>query len=330
MAKQDINLSLSDTSRERLKRSFQGCALLPTMQEDIGGAHAWRLRNGGFCSFDRQRTNSPHIHTDGYEICLVLDGSGKYLHGDTEYDLGPGDLFLANPGTVHEISSHKTADLLLGFFVFFAAEPGAELKELSQGGAAKAADDIIGRFLKSHAVIVGGCEDLAGYMRLLSREGVRPSAGGAFGTEMLWRGFAFECLDRLSALKASPGDERKRELPPLDKAIEFIRANASHPIGVEDLGKAAGLSSRQLRRLFRQELGCEARDMIADARIQRSLHLLSMRFSVNDVAKAIGESSQAQFCRLFKRRVGITPKEYQRTHAPRRASEQSARPSRLR
>lgn len=327
MPKPDINLPLSDTKAK--SSGFAGRALLQTSQEDIGGSHAWRLQNGSICSFSKQRTNSPHIHRDGYEVCLVLEGSGNYLHGGIEYPLGPGDLFLADPGVTHEISSHKTADLLLAFFVIFIGEPS--LDDNPKRAASNDADAIIGRFLEGHAVIAGDCGDLADYIRLLTRTGRRQSAGSAFGTEALWRGFAFECLDRLASVKAQADDGRRRALTPLDKAVAYLYANSNRKLGIEEVAKAASLSSRQLRRLFRDNLGCEVRDMVADAKIQRSLHLLSMRFSVNEVAKAIGESNQAQFCRLFKRRVGVTPKEYQLTHAPKSlATAQSTKPSRIR
>lgn len=318
MMESDINLPLSDIK----EFSFQGRELLPTMQEDLSGAYAWRLRNGSVCSFREKRTNSPHSHPDGFETCLVLEGRGEYLHGGEKLPLGPGDLFLANPNVVHEISSHKTGDLLLAFFVFYAQKADFEERQPGKAGM------LIERFLSGHSVLASGCEDLADYAKLLTRRG--RSCSPELGVDTLWRAFAFECLERLCAVKTAPEGGRRRELPPLDKALEYMRENASRPIGAEDLAKAAGLSSRQLRRLVKSEMGCEMRDLIADARIQRSLHLLSMRFSVSEVAKAIGESSQAQFCRLFKRRVGVTPKEYQMTHAPRRSAEQSARPSRLR
>ena len=310
MAKTAINLSISDIRAKKSGAGFNAPCLLPTTQESIDGAYAWNLRSGNFCSFRVQRTNSPHIHLEGHEICLVLEGNGAYRHGAEEYTLEKGDLFLADP--------------LLAFFVFFAktADAGPELP-------LKETDRIIERFLKGHDVLTGACEDLTDYIRLLSRQGISSDEGGAFGTETIWKAFAFECLGRLSSIKIQRSKTGKKDITALERATQFIRSNASHPLTVEELAQAVGLSGRQLRRLFKKELGREARDMIADARIQRSLHLLSMSFSVNEVAHMIGESSQAQFCRLFKRRVGITPKDYQKTHAPRRPAEQFTRPSRL-
>ncbi len=325
MAKKAINLSLSDMELKRASGSFAGGALLPTRQEDLSGVISWRLRNGNFCLFREQRTNSPHLHKEGFEICLVLEGSGKYLHGGCEHPLRKGDLFLADPGVVHEISSQETGDLLLAFFVVFADKA----PERPLPGEARREEGVLRRFLEGHAVLTGGCEDLSGYVKLLSREGVSSSEGGSYGTDMVWRAFAFECLDRLSSKKARVEAESKAPPPTLEKALDFIRANSGRSIGTEDAAKAAGVSGRQLRRIFKEELGCGIHERIAEARIQRSLHLLAMRFPVCEVARAIGESSQAQFCRLFKRRTGMTPKEFQSKHAPRRAGEQLTRPQRL-
>jgi len=322
MAKQAINLALSDIEAKRGRGRFEGRSLLPTRQEELSGAISWRLRNGSFCLFREQRTNSPHLHVEGYETCLVLDGSGRYQHGGRDFPLRAGDLFLADPGAVHEISSHDTGDLLLAFFVIFI--------ERSEGGSLKGGsgreDAILERFLEGHAVLAPSCGDLAGYVELLSREGAASGEGGAYGTDATWRGFAFECLDRL-ALRKAPAENKSDALPPpLEKALEFIRSNSGRPITASDTAKAAGVSERQLRRIFKESLGSNPHERIADAKVQRSRHLLSMSFSVAEVARAIGESSQAQFCRLFKRRTGMTPKEFQKRHAPRRPGDQLTRP----
>lgn len=311
----DKNLPFSDIKGGKIQGAFKGRSLWQARSEDFSGAYAWTIQSGSLCSFAKQRTNFPHVHMDGYEICLVVEGSGQYRHGKEEFPLEPGDLFLADPEVVHEISSHETADLLLAFFkIFIAHGAGPDL------AAATPADASIDRFLKSHAVLRRACDDMIDYAMLLSRRR-HPPEGGSHESELLWRAFVFECLGRLSLEipdGARPG--RSHGSTALDKADGFITANSGRPLSVRELANASGLSERQLRRLFKSQFGCGVSERIADARIRRAKHFLGMRFSVRETARMIGESSQAQFCRLFKRRVGVSPKQYQDRYSPRKAS----------
>ena len=312
------DLSKSDIASRQARKAAPGGNLPHIEFEEFGGTVGWRLSSGNFCLFDRQRTNAPHLHKNAYEICLVLDGSGIYYHGEGEYHLGAGDLFLADPGIVHEITSHDTGDLHLIFFtVFLSPLPKDFTSELPGADSLRHAEDkLLCQFLQNHEILCRDCDDLLPFADLLSRS--RSPEKNSRALVLLWRAFALECLERLTGSKSA--EIGGSAYPPaLSRAIAHIDNNAFRCISVSELAETACLSERQLRRLFRQHLDCGLSERIRDSKLTRTLHLLSMRFSVGEVARMSGLSSQAQFCRLFKRRFGFSPKEYQARYAPRPA-----------
>jgi mannose-6-phosphate isomerase-like protein (cupin superfamily) len=42
-----------------------------------------------------------HFHQDSVEVQYVVEGSGKFWLGDTQRDVGPGDLIIIPKGTPH-------------------------------------------------------------------------------------------------------------------------------------------------------------------------------------------------------------------------------------
>ncbi len=97
--------------------------------------------------------------------------------------------------------------------------------------------------------------------------------------------------------------------------LNVMEENLEEPLASAELAACAGLSQRQMERLFRRELKMTARDLYQRLRLERAERLLeygSMR--VREVAVACGYSSLAQFSRSFKRHHGKAPSRF--NHRP--------------
>lgn len=82
--------------------------------------------------------------------------------------------------------------------------------------------------------------------------------------------------------------------------------NISNP----DLATYAGVSVRQLHRLFRSELGITPAGLVERMRIEEACRLLCEGWRPVDVPRRVGFSSAEHFYRRFRRAMGMTPKEY--------------------
>lgn len=91
-------------------------------------------------------------------------------------------------------------------------------------------------------------------------------------------------------------------------AIDFIEQNLDDEIGPNDVAAAAGISVRQLERLFRQHLKQSPKRFLTGMRLDRAYRLLiQTEMSILDIAIASGFSSASCFSKSFVARFGQTP-----------------------
>lgn len=84
---------------------------------------------------------------------------------------------------------------------------------------------------------------------------------------------------------------------------------------IEDIAKAVNLSTGRLAHLFKSEVGISPQRYLTNIRLEEARDLLEIGgLSVKEIAAEIGIASASRFCRSFKTRYGMTPKEYRKTH----------------
>ncbi len=92
------------------------------------------------------------------------------------------------------------------------------------------------------------------------------------------------------------------------KALQAMEAHIESPLSRELLAKLAGISLRQLERLFLRELGQGVHAYYLALRLGRARQLLrETSRSILEVGMATGFGSPSQFCRAFHRSFGVTP-----------------------
>jgi transcriptional regulator GlxA family with amidase domain len=98
-----------------------------------------------------------------------------------------------------------------------------------------------------------------------------------------------------------------------DKLLKTLKAMELHlesPLPRERLAKQAGVSLRQLERLFRIHLRCGVHEHYLALRLGRSRQLLrETSLSILEVAVATGFASASQFSRAFRRVFGFPPRD---------------------
>lgn len=96
--------------------------------------------------------------------------------------------------------------------------------------------------------------------------------------------------------------------PRLVKAIRLMEEHVEDKLTVTDVAATAGLSDRQLERLFHKHLQTTPVGFYRQLRLDRAQRLLTYsRLSVRDVALATGFSTLAEFSRAFKQKFGKPP-----------------------
>lgn len=96
----------------------------------------------------------------------------------------------------------------------------------------------------------------------------------------------------------------------LKKAMKFIDKNYKKPISLNDLADELNVSSFYISKLFSKESGQNFTEIVNDMRIKEAKRLIKNDYSFKEVAYNVGFGSQSYFTKIFKKKVGMSPKEY--------------------
>jgi AraC-like DNA-binding protein len=108
----------------------------------------------------------------------------------------------------------------------------------------------------------------------------------------------------------SPGAEADH-FAEVASVLEHIRGQPGSELRIERLAKMAGLSVYQLNRRLRIIFGITASQLIAKTRIDAASELLrSGDAPIAEIANACGYFDQSAFSRVFRKVVGLTPRQY--------------------
>ena len=113
-------------------------------------------------------------------------------------------------------------------------------------------------------------------------------------------------------LEASSQRPRSPLPDSLNKALAFINRDlADSSLDRQKIADHASISVSLLGKLFREYLNTTAGSYITLRRMEKSCHLLALSsLSITEIAEQCGFRYEYYFAREFKRRFGITPRQY--------------------
>ena len=95
------------------------------------------------------------------------------------------------------------------------------------------------------------------------------------------------------------------------KCIAYIYQNQNADLSVKGLAAYLGLNPSYLSKLFSKEVGTTLKRFVTEARISTACDLLkSTDLPYIEIAYSLGFSTQSMFIRIFKAKMGVTPKMY--------------------
>ena len=98
----------------------------------------------------------------------------------------------------------------------------------------------------------------------------------------------------------------------------WLRNHLDEPFDLAITAAQFAVSPRTLSRRFAEDTGTTPLKYLHQQRMRRAKHLLSSTTqSIGEVAQKVGYRDAATFSQLFKRQVGLTPRDYRARFAPR-------------
>lgn len=274
------------------------------------GAVEIEFEVGSYCVFDvKAPSNGLHYH-NCYEIAYVTGGKGYFVNNDMKTKLGKGSVFIAEPDVVHEIirddsDSHMNLELV---YMLFRVHP------VIGGLTTNYNEKVVRTFLKSHQISTYDHGHVAGYLKMIDNYEVSSRQD----EQMLIQIYSLLLLEMVRSLVTITDTETNIPTDSkslIDIAMVYIRENINRKMTVTEVATVTGTSVRNLQYLFRKYMEMTVIGYINERKINLACSYLKMNNSVGNVAKMIGIEDVSQFSRLFKQKMAISPKKYQKQYA---------------
>lgn len=92
---------------------------------------------------------------------------------------------------------------------------------------------------------------------------------------------------------------------------EYIKNNLTEPLSVNGICKKFLVSKNTLYELFGEQFGMTVNEYITSVRLEQAKAMLrESKAPVYEIAEHVGLNNHTYFCKLFKKREGVSPVEY--------------------
>ena len=224
--------------------------------------------------------SDPALHRhDGWEFCLCLEGDGRILFGDMSLPVTTGSIVITPPDTPHAPAGEGEFLTLHIQQTAYAFQQPYLAQDDENQSIRRTMEDALWHFSRtgeSRAAL------LIAYGQLL--------------------------VQHVSVRRpAAPQSQLVEEI------ARSIRQNLANPLyALDETLRSAPYCYDYLCRLFRQELHTTPHKYLTELRLQSAADalLISPGSSMSEIARMCGYSDPLYFSRMFKKRFGVSPREY--------------------
>lgn len=252
-----------------------------------------------------------HTHVDFSELVIVLQGNATHIVDNERFFINKGDVFVISNDTAHgyeSTESFRICNIMFrpetilsadydvkksaGFHALFMLEPYFTKEHRFHSSFKLSPPDF--EIVKN---ITDGM--LAEYQT--NEDGHKTILIASF----------LQLVVRLSRLYNLNNFTNKPDVINIAKTVSYIENHYTENISIKYLAEIAHYSSRHFTRIFTDTYNTTPIDYITSLRISKACTLLKEgKLSVSDIALMCGFSDSNYFSRIFKKRIGVSPKLY--------------------
>lgn len=247
-----------------------------------------------------------HWHKE-MELIYIKKGKGQIQLETQNYEGNPGDIFVVTPGTLHSIHRIKGYSMEYENIIF-------EMDFLGEG----AADLCAGEFL---VPLAAGKLFAPAHIRedeeeydllkrcLVQMEELCESKEKAYelGVKAAVLQIVFLLIRKYPSMEAVSSPDRER----LKEVLQEIQEKSSENLSVADMAEFCGWSSSHFMRWFKKMTGDSFTSYVNDRRLAEAAEALRQTDDkILTISEEAGFTNLSNFNRQFKKRYGVTPREY--------------------
>ncbi|MDR1680317.1 MAG: AraC family transcriptional regulator [Prevotellaceae bacterium] len=246
-----------------------------------------------------------HYHSE-FEINLVLDSYGKRIVGDSMEDFGNIDLVMTGPNLPHawkgeivkgnHVITIQFSDRILNFPIL-EKRLFTQIRQLlldAQRGivfADSARETVRRKIIK--------LTKMQGFHTVLEFFSILHDL--SISDRRVLVSDRFETGDIIRTSKSRR----------IAKVCDYIEKNFEEPVKLKDVASLVSMSESAFSHFFKKKTGRTFIDYITNYRIARACRMLSeTTHTVSEVCYTCGFNNMSNFIRIFKKKKGLTPKEY--------------------
>jgi AraC-like DNA-binding protein/mannose-6-phosphate isomerase-like protein (cupin superfamily) len=288
------------------------------------GSYEIRVLRFHLTSFAPGKVIGFHKHAE-FEFHFIPRGKGIVIMGEREHALREGQLYVTGPGVVHyqEADAHEAMDELCLHVDIVRRDRPASANGADSGADAWEDQEAEACISRLQTVPLYPAADafqamprfLEAYLACSERQ------PGLYTTIK-------QCVIQilLRTVRAYDDATPGAELPVRDMkayryrlALEYMRANSSGSVTIEDVADKLRISARQLQRVFKEKNGGRSfSSVLEDIRLEGVCRRLTETdLTIDQIAALEGYANGSYLHAVFRKRFGMTPSAYrlQQRHA---------------
>ena len=250
----------------------------------------------------------PHQH-DFFELFCLLDDRLDYIVDGLRYGMGPGDILLVPPGTLHRADVSEPVRNIDRFVLWMSAEYVRGLTETLPRLRYTLWGDMTGRHL------IRPDDDTAAMMRqllfALHREDALRQADSAqlsAGITSQLLIYCCRCIADGSGIAPPKAELRYREIM---QVYEHIVTNLpDRNLTVGSLAESFFMDKNTLTRQFKRQVGMTPGECIRRHRLEAVRRQIRRGAPMQQACAECGFSDYSAFYRAFRQAYGLSPSDY--------------------
>lgn len=113
----------------------------------------------------------------------------------------------------------------------------------------------------------------------------------------------------------SPPGIQSESLTAIEESIHYIKDNYNESLSINILADIASLSPYYYAHCFKDETGFSPMEYVTNTRLEHAkIELVRTQKNVEEIADTVGYSSSSSFINMFRKKTGMSPKQYRKLH----------------
>lgn len=281
----------------------------PKLQEPVQHGSALFPLEFYHCVFPLGPGGLPvHWHEE-FEITLVRKGSCTYQIGLTPYPISEGDFLLLPPGTLHGTLERPDNEFITDSFVFRLDMLMSQLPDSCTARYLSPLSDGRTRFPVCLPRFSDAAGLLTGPFRQICRILLEKPPCYELEVKSGLLHLFFLLYSHVPFEQQPPENIQITEK--LKCVLQFIHDHYQQTVTVKELAALCHFSEYHFMRFFKRHMNMTCIEYLNQYRLEMAARkLLQTELPITDIALETGYNNISYFNRIFRKKFGITPKEY--------------------